>query len=234
MESNTEMKALKKEMRLIISTILNNIRIIIVFGFIGFFVSMLGTLIPIDNMYQANSAVCSTLFSDNYDNTKSVRLLAAFVDLFESSIIQDKIIAAAGNSISRDELGAMTTLKQSTSKTILTIITRHKDPAIAIKIANAIAHVLIIETDKLFETPSGIKVLDKATEADYAYSAMKIYILICFFSTFLSAIGCCVYFIVKTLTSDKILFIEDCTMDGSMEIIGVIPYTTKKQANTSI
>jgi len=231
MESNTEMKALKKEMRLIISTIFNNIKIIMVFGFIGFFVSLLGTLIPIDNMYQANSAVCSTLFSDNYDNTKSVRLLAAFMDLFDSSIIQDKIVAAAGNSISREELGGMTSLRQSTSKTILTINTRHKDPAIAIKTANAIAHVLIIETDKLFETSSGIKVLDKATDAAYAYRAVKIYIIICFLSTFLSAFGCCVYFIVKTLTSDKILFIEDCTMEGSMEIMGVIPYSTKKQAN---
>ena len=229
MESNTEMKALKKQMRLIISTVLNNIRIIIVFGFIGFFVSMLGTLIPIDNMYQANSAVCSTLFSDNYDNTKSVRLLAAFMDLFDSSLIQDKIVAAAGNSISRAELAGMTTLRQSTSRTILTINTRHKDPAIAIKTANAIAHVLIIETDRLFDSPSGIKVLDKATDAGYAYRAIRIYILICFLSTFLSAFGCCIYFIAKTLTSDKILFIEDCTMDGSMEIMGVIPYSIKKQ-----
>ena len=233
MENNTEMNALKKQMRLIISTILNNFKIIVVFGFLGFLVSLLGTLIPIDNMYQASSAVCSTLFSDNYDNTKSVRLLAAFMDLFDSSLIQDKIVAAAGNSISRSELSGMTTMRQSTSRTILTISTRHKDPAIAIKTANAIAHVLIIETDKLFEATSGIKVLDKATDAGYAYSAIKIYILICFLSTFLSALGCCVYFIAKTLTSDKILFIEDCTMDGSMEILGVIPYSIKKQANVS-
>jgi len=122
----------------------------------------------------------------------------------------------------------MTKMKPSTSKTILTITTRNNDPAVAIKMANAIAYVLIVETDKLFESQSGIKILDKATDAAYAYKGTTIYILICFFATFLSAFGCCIYFIVKTLTSDKILFIEDCSLDGSIEIMGVIPYSIKK------
>jgi len=35
------------------------------------------------------------------------------------------------------------------------------------------------------------------------------------------------YFIYITLASDKLLFIEDCTMDGTLELMGVIPYSTK-------
>lgn len=222
------MKSIKKEMRLIVSTILINIKTIAIFGFLGFVISLLGTLIPIDNMYKASSAVCSTLFNDNWDNTKSVRLMASFMDVFESSLIQDKIINILDVSISRKELQNMTTMKTSNSKTILTITTRHKDPAFAIKTANVIAYILITETDKFFESSTGIKVMDKATEAEFAYKDRHIYILICFLSTFLFSLACCVYFIIKTLTSDKILFIEDSSMDGSLEIMGVIPFTTKK------
>lgn len=231
---NTEMKALKKEMRLIISTILINIKIIAIFGFFGFFISLLVTLIPIDNMYKAKSAVCSTLFNDNYDNTKSMRLLASMEDLFESYIIQDKIINVAGNTVTRKELVDMTSMKSSTSKTILTITTRHKDPSVAVKTANAIALVLIIETDKLYEAQSGIKILDKATDAEYAYKSIHIYVLVCVLSAFLSVFGCCVYYIAKTLTSDKVLFIEDCTMEGTLEIMGVIPYSAKKSGKKKI
>ena len=222
------MKSLKKEMRLIISTILINIKTIIFFGALGFLLSLVIMFIPIDDMYTASSAICSTLFNDNWDNTKSVRLMESFVDLFESSLIQNRIIEVAGNAVTATELGKMTTLKKSNSKTILTIITRHKNPAVAIKTANAIAHIMIIETDKLFETPSGIKVLDMASSAGFAYKGSNIHLLICFLLTFFSTIGCCVYFIAKTLASDKVLFIEDCTLDGTLEIMGVIPYSSNK------
>ena len=229
---DTEMKTLKKEMRLVISTISINIRTIIFFGILGFLLSLVIMFIPIDNVYTASSSVCSTIFNDNYDNTKSVRLMESFMDLFESSLIQNKIIDVAGISVSSEELMSMTTMKTSNSKTILTIFTRHKDPATAIKTANTIAHILIMETDKLFETPSGIKILDKASSAGYAYKGRNIHFLICFLLTFFSALGCCVYFIAKTLSSDKILFIEDCTMDGTLEIMGVIPYSKNKTEET--
>jgi len=221
---DTEMKALKKEMRLVISTIFINIRVILIIGLMGLCISFFALLIPIDNMYMANSSVCSTLFNDNYDNTKSVRLMSSFMDLFESSLVQDKILEVIGNSVSRDELNRMTSMKKSTSSTLLSITTRHKNPAVAIETANAIAYVLIIETDKLFETSSGIKVLDRATNAVYAYTSRNIHILISIVLTLLSLSGSCIFYIIKTLSSDKVLFIEDCTMDNTLEIIGVIPY----------
>lgn len=223
-----EMKTLKKEMRLITSTILINIKTIAFFAVLGFLFSLVIMFIPIDNMYTASSAVCSTIFNDNFDNTKSVRLMESFMDLFESSLIQDRILDMTGNYISSKELQKMTTLKTSNSRTILTIITRNKDPAIAIKTANVIAHVMIMETDKLFETSSGIKILDIASSAGFAYKGRDVHLLICFLLTFFSALGCCVYFIAKTLSSDKVLFIEDCTMDGSLEIMGVIPYSSNR------
>ena len=221
----TEMKALKKEMKFVINTILINIKIIVIFGFLGLFISLFSILVPIDNMYKASSSVCSTLFNDNYDNTKSVRLMSNFMDLFESALIQNKIVTVMGNSITTEDLVKMTSLKKTTSSTILTITTRHKNPAIAIETANSIAHVLIIEADKLFETPSGIKVLDKASGVGYAYKGRNIHILISILFSFMFFTGSCIYYIVKALSSDKVLFIEDCTLDGKVEIMGVIPFS---------
>ena len=223
-----EMKSLKKEMRLIISAIFINSKTIILFGILGFILSLFILFIPIDDMYSANSSVCSTLFNDNYDNTKSVRLMESFIDLFESSLIQNKIVEVTDNAVSADELRHMTTFKTSNSKTILTIITHHKNPSIAIKTANATAYVMIMETDKLYESSSGIKILDTASSAGFAYKGRDIHLLICFLLTFFFALGCCVYFVVKTITSDKLLFIEECTMEGSLEIMGVIPYSNNK------
>jgi len=221
----TEMNAIKKEMRFVISTILVNIKTIALLGLLGAFVSLLTLLFPIDNMYKASSSVCSTLFNDNYDNTKSVRLMANFMDLFESSLIQNKIIEVTGLTTQTKDFKRLVNLKNSPSSTILAITARHKNPAIAVEIANATAHIMIIEADRLFETPSGIKVLDKAYIAEYAYKSKTIHMLICFIITFMFFAGACIYYIVKALSSDKVLFIEDCTMDGELEIIGVIPFS---------
>ena len=181
---NTEMKAMKKEMRLIINTILINIRIILIFGLIGFFISLLSTLIPIDNKYKASSAIANTVFYDEWDNT-GPRLIGSCQDLFDSTLIQDKIINIIGDSITRQELQSMTSMKTSASQTILTITAQHKDPSIAIKTANTIAYILIIETNKIYDAKNSIKVLDKATSANFAYKSIHIYVLICFFTTFL-------------------------------------------------
>lgn len=221
---DTEMKAMKIEMRLVVRSIIINFKTIIIFGLMGVFISFFTLLIPINDMYKATSAVCSTLFNDNFDNTKSVRLLANFVDLFESSKIQDKIVEVTGNSITKKELVKMANLKKSSSSTVLTITTSHKNPAIAIETANAIAHVLIIETDKLFETPSGIKILDRPYEAEYAYKSKVVHVVIGILLAFMFFSGACIYYIVQTLSSDKVLFVEDCTMEGSLEIMGIIPF----------
>lgn len=226
-----EMKSLKKEMRLIVSTILINIKTILFFGALGFLLSLIVMFIPIDNVYSASSAVCSTLIND-YDNTKSIRMMESFIDLFDSSLILVRISEATGNSVSPGEIRDMTTIKKSNSRTILTIITRHKNPAIAIKTANAIANAMIIEIDKLFESSSGIKVLDQASSAWYVYKGRNIHFLICFLLTFFSILGCSAYYITKTLASNKVLFIEDCTIDGSLEIFGVIPFSSKKHKET--
>jgi len=220
----TEMKSIKKEMRLVIRSITINIRIIAIVGLMGAFISLFTLLIPIDDMYKATSAVCSTIFNDNYDNTKSVRLIGNFMDLFESTLIQDKIVEVTGNSIIKDDLEKIVKIKKSTSNTVLAITAQHKNPAIAVEIANAIAHVLIIETDKLFETSSGIKILDRAYIAGYAYKSKTVHIVICILLTFMFVAGSFVYYILKTLSSDKVLFIEDCTLDGVLNVIGVIPY----------
>ena len=218
------MNALKKEMRFVINTILKNFKIIVVFSFLGLSISLFCFLYPIDNMYEASSSVCSTIFNDNYDNTKSVRLMASFMDIFDSSAIKNKIIDVLNSSISMDEFNKMISMKKSPSNTILTITARNRNPSIAIEAANAVAHVLIIETDKLFETPSGIRVLDKASDVSYTYTGISIHILICVLFLFFFFAGSCIYYIVKALSSDKVLFIEDCTMDGTLEIIGVIPF----------
>lgn len=221
---DSEMMVIKNQMRLVVRSITINIRIIIIFGLMGTFISFFTFLIPIDNMYKATASVCSTLFSDNYDNTKSVRLMANFMDLFESTLIQNKVVDVTGNSITIEELINMTSLIKSPSSTVLTIATRHKNPAIAIETANAIAHVLIIETDKLFETPSGIKILDRAFIAGFEYTSNRMHFIVAFLLAFLFVAGACIYYIIKTLSSDKVLFIEDCTLDGTLEVMGVIPY----------
>ena len=227
----SEVKTLKKEMRLIMTAVFINIKTILLFGVFGFIISLVIVLIPIKNMYNASSSIFSVAFNEDYEDTKAARQMTALADFFESSYIQDKIIEVLDGSVSRSELANMTKIKSTTSKAILNITTRHKDPAIAIKAANAIAHVIIIETNKLLEGPSGLKLLDRASSVDYAYRGSNIYMIVCVLLTIISAFGCCMYFIYITLASDKVLFIEDCTMDGTLEIMGVIPFSAKKPEN---
>jgi len=221
---DAEMKAIKTEMRLVVSTIINNIKIILLCGLLGAFASLFTLLIPIDVMYNAHSAVSVTIYEENYDNTRSIRILRVLMDLYDSSMIRDRVLEISGNPITIKQLDSMANVGRSSSSTLLTINTRHNNPAVAIEIANAIAHVLFMEADRLFETATGIKVLDNAYDVKIEYTGAMIRIAAGLLITFLSMVGACIYFIVKTLSSDKVLFIEDCTMDGTLEILGVIPF----------
>ena len=226
--------SLKKGIQLIIDTIVINIRTTLFFGCLGFLLSLIIVFIPINDMYEANSSVYSMNFEDSYENTRNARLMGSFMDTFEIPSVQNRIIEVLDYPISREELKNMTKMKTSTAGTILTITTHHKNPDLAIKTANTIAHMMIIETDKIFITPSGIEMLDMATAAEYAYRGRRIKLVASVLLTFLTVFGNCVYYAVIALTSDKVLFIEDCTMDGSLEVMGVIPYSAKKQKNESV
>ena len=222
------MISLKKGMQLIFDTIMINLRTVILFGCLGFLLSLMVVFFPIDDMYKADSSVYSMNFEDSYDNTGNARLIASFMDTFEIPSIQNKIISVLDNSVSRTELKSMTKMNTSNAGTILTITTQHTNPDLAVKAANTIANVMIMETDKLFINSSGIKILDMATAADFAYRGNRIKIMVSVLFTFLALVGSCAYYGVIALTSDKVLFIEDCTMDGTLEIMGVIPYSVKK------
>ena len=221
---DAEMKAIKKEMRFVISTIINNIKIILLCGLLGALASFFTLLIPIDVMYNAHSAVSVTIYEENYDNTRSIRILRVLMDLFDSSMIRDRVLEISGNPVTMKQLGSMANVGRSSSSTLLTINTRHNNPAVAIEIANAIAQVLFMEADRLFETATGIKVLDNAYHVETEYTGTMIRVAVGILITFLSIIGSCFYFIIKALSSNKVLFIEDCTMDGTLEVLGVIPF----------
>jgi capsular polysaccharide biosynthesis protein len=223
------MISLKKGFQLIFDTIIINLRTIIFYGCLGFLLSLIIVFIPIYDTYEANSAVCSMNFRDSYDGSINARLIGSYMDTFSIPSVQTKIVDILDNSVSGAELKSMTKMKTGTAGTILNITVRHTNPELAIKAANAVALVIIMETDRLYKTPSGIEILDIASSAHYAFKGNRIKLMTAILITFFSLLGSCTYYAFIALTSDKILFIEDCTMDGTLEIMGVIPYSVNEK-----
>jgi capsular polysaccharide biosynthesis protein len=87
---------------------------------------------------------------------------------------------------------------------------------------NAIAKAFVTEVRNITGVDAA-QVLDEATKASSYSSVKKTMIFVIILFALLGCVGTCARIFIKTLTSEKILEVNECSLDGSLEIIGILP-----------
>ena len=224
----TEMAALKNEVRNCIRALQKNILNICLFTVIGFLIGSIASLVPVPSMYQASSAISKTTVS-----LQTGSAIAAYADLLTTSRILNEVANALGpDSPSVAELSGMFSASASESKQILYIRATYADPIIAIKACNAAANEMVGQINEMFTNPD-IVLLETATTARLISNHRRTALLYRVGGAVVFAFLCCAFYFIRVLTSKKVLSIEDCTLDNTLDIVGVLPFVnaTEKLEN---
>ncbi len=113
------------------------------------------------------------------------------------------------------------------SSSIINIYVSAKDPLLTIQIANAVTKAFVQEVTAIIDESSQIAVLDLATQVDISYNAqdgLAMFILVgCIIGFFITAF----ITLLPEILSLKIISLSDVSLYGKLEVLGVIPDTTK-------
>lgn len=203
---------------------------IILAGIITFFVA------EQEDMYEATSSVYCTM-EDSYNYTQaaeSIQMMNMYVDIITSSRVAERANKILGNAYPDSE----TILKMLTidsgeesnknyygvlnSSIVIKIKAQSVNEAEAVDVANAMAEAYTLEMTSITGN-SSVRLLDSAQMATIVYEAEKQNMLYMAIGAAIGMFIALAWIAIKEIFVVNLNTINDATLFGKLEIIGVIP-----------
>lgn len=181
-----------------------------------------------ENTYYGVSSVCSLVYGSYSETVNGQDALSSFASISESSRVANRAAIILGDDdIDADTIKSMVSVQASGENSrILDIYAYAKTPELAIDVANAVADAFVIEL-KNITGADNVQVLDKAEEAKIYIDESTQQIKIIFIYALCGFVLICAVIVFATIFSSKITSLDECTMNGDLDLIGVIPESTQ-------
>ncbi len=220
-------KAIFKNMKWIILTTF-------AFLFIG---GMVAVLYPdTENVYDAKASVYSIAYGSYSESADGIQAIQTYKDIVKSVRVAERAALLLGDSsldkfaiydMIEVESGEVNAYGIEAESSIINIHAKSTNPEDAIRVANAVASAYAMEVTSITNSDS-VQVLDEAYYCEVTYNALKqqlIYIAVITAAGFFLAVA---VIVLREIFSTRIASVEQASLYGELEIIGVIPKQEKK------
>lgn len=172
----------------------------------------------------------STLYSSVYGSTKESVQEASNMKSYAELIYTEKVCERARvilnttygySGLSASQISKMISVSSTKESVIITVSAYSNDPAQAIMVANAVAQSFEIEA-KSITGDTTVQVLDVASAA--SKNGRPAYVKTCLIALAISLLLPMIFISLKEIFSDSVYHVEDASLKGELDIIGVIPF----------
>ena len=191
------------------------------------------------NSYQATSSIYC-VGDGNYSQTaQSVQLMNIYVDIIQSSRVAERANRILGNAYPDSEsiLGMVTVdygdesssiySSVSSNSIVIKLVAEAQNAQEAVDVANAMAEAFAMEMTFILSN-TDIQVLDAAHTAIKTYDAEKQNILYIALGAAAGMFLAAAWIVLKEIFSVELNTVNDGTLFGKLDIIGVIPEFTQR------
>lgn len=198
-------------------------KVLIIFAALaGLFAGLLFTADSANQqIYQARSSVYCSVNSSSLTNSLTLNNVMNYSDVvtsrkvceYAASLIKETALTA-------EDIQNMIYVRLNSNSYVMSIIATNSNPAVAIKVTNAVAQAFTSEMVNITNGAS-VQILDVATNSSIAYngSVNKTRMLFVVIAVVLSAGAVA----LRSLFSDKVRSISQCAEDEE-EILGIVPF----------
>lgn len=172
----------------------------------------------------------STLYSSVYGSTKESVQEASNMKSYAELIYTEKVCERARvilnttygySGLSASQISNMISVSSNKDSVIITVSAVSRDPQQAIMVANAVAQSFEIEA-KSITGDTTVQVLDVASSV--SLSGRPGYIKKCLIALAAALLIPMIFISLKEIFSDNVYHVEDASLKGELDIIGVIPF----------
>ena len=199
------------------------ILLICAFVFAGAYYTYSGSSV---NLYAASSSVYST--ADNIYTYDQARQMTIAMQQYTTVATSQKVLSNAAElmgymeGVTGRSLSGMVTATFNSPTSMVNIEVTSASPRVAMSAANAVATAFSAEL--LYLTGRNMaQVFEVATTYRMVFNARTQKWKSCIFDTAVVGAAICLYILVKEILSKKVTSLTAVSLDGSLEILGVIP-----------
>ncbi|MBQ8822020.1 MAG: hypothetical protein IJZ82_05215 [Lachnospiraceae bacterium] len=218
--------------------IFRNIKWVILSTFAFLFIGVLVAVLYLDteNVYDAKASVYSIAYGSYSDSADGIQAIRAYRDIVKSVRVAERAAVLLGDSsldkyaiydMIEVEEGEVNAYGVESESSIINIHAKSTNPEDAIRVANAVASAYAMEVTSITNSDN-VQVLDEAYYCEVTYNALKqqiIYTAVIAVAGMLLAI---VAIVLREIFSTKIVTVEQGSLYGELDIIGVIPQQSLK------
>ena len=184
-------------------------------GLLGYLVTMNAS-----PQYYAAASVYSASYGDYQQTLQGSNVLTSYAEIVHSKKVADRAATMLNHELSAEQIMNMVSSSYDKDSVLLNIEARATSPQMAVKVANAIADSFVFEVRNIVGGDY-IQVLDAAENANIEGISLKVKASVLAFlgmGVLLSGL-----IAMKEIFSDNIYHVKDASLDGELEIIGLIP-----------
>lgn len=176
-----------------------------------------------DDRFQAYSNVYSVAFGSYTDSVEGVYVLKTYAEIINSKKVADRAALIIGDDkIDGETIKSMISYSYSEESPVYNIYATSTDPQLSISVANAVAKAFVIELNNMMGE-NNAQILDEAYEYKQVFDGRKDQIKSIIVITLLGTILCMLVIVGISFFSNKVESVNDVTLNGEIEILGVIP-----------
>lgn len=186
-----------------------------------------------ENKYDAMATVYSIAYGSYDESEQGLTAIRTYSDIIKSYKVAERAALLLGDSTITKEIvyDAInveplvvegTTYLYEEKSSVISIHAVNEDKNKAIRIVNAVADAFVLEVNGLSEV-SSTQVLDYAYEAEISYNACKMQMFAIAGALLGGFFLGCVTILGRIVFSSKIVTVNDASLHGEFDVVGVIP-----------
>ncbi len=193
-----------------------------------------------EDVYQATTSVYCIGGEGSYSQTaQNIQVMNIYVDIIRSSRVAERANRILGNAYpDAESILSMITVDYGEQKSLISSVNTNSSIVIklvgksvneqeAVDVANAMAEAFVMEMSSILGN-SNVQLLDAASSAEKIYEAEKQNLIYIVLGAVAGMLLAAVWIVMKEIFSVNLNTVNDGTLYGKLDIIGVIPEFTQR------
>ncbi len=222
----TEMRSITEDVRLCIQELRRKVFVLLLAGLVGLIAGIVGSQFVKGNVYQARVCIYNAQYSSYYETTAMANFLQNAQTLSQSRKVAENAAELLGGDYTADEVQGCVQLYLEEDSSVVWIYCESAVPQRAVEIVNAFTESLAVEIKSIVGADS-IQILEYAQSARMISNLSTTRLLIMVLIPMAFVTMACMIITLRLLLSSRILSIDRCTLNGQINLLGVIPEISK-------
>lgn len=193
-----------------------------------------------EDTYQATSSVYCVGDGNFSETAENVQMMNIYVDIIRSSRVAERANSILGNAYPEaesilsmitvdcgEENSSVYSIPVNSNSIVIKLIAESVNEQEAIDVANAMAEAFVMEMSMILSS-GDIQLLDDARTATVVYEAEKQNVIYMIIGALVGFFLAAVWIVMKEIFSVNLNTVNDGTLFGKLDVIGVIPEFTQR------